>query len=261
MKNYLKIVFDLLNREDLTQADILSALNFDERKQLFLSSEITSTLNDLMKRCNSAGIKVFTDAEFNILHNDGVDLLDRGILLPKPIAREQFLNRENRYSNPATNANLNNLTSAERESLADALIDKLNEKFFYPRFANVANLIMKVENDVIKEQLLMKLLGNKATRKQIDDGSLAPIIATFKSDQYKQRWVRRIRRDYRYQVIETYSDEHKRVAHGLALDHGSQEEILLSLEDQEFVKKLALIPYFSKKVLLRIKDEGESYSL
>ena len=61
MKNYLKIVFDLLNREDLTQADILSALNFDERKQLFLSSEITSTLSDLMKRCNSAGIKVFTD--------------------------------------------------------------------------------------------------------------------------------------------------------------------------------------------------------
>ncbi len=260
MKNYLKIVFDLLKKEDLTQADILAALTFEERERLFYNSEQTYASYEFLKRCNEEGIYLFTDEEFKTLDAIGKTVVDRTPLVPKEVAKKQLLSA-NYDDLRVTNINFKIFDEDELIMFAKHFIDKINANgttYSNNTISVLITVLPLIKSDEVKDQILNTVVKNKTVKKNCSIlYHAADIAATFQDETYKNKWARRVKREYRSTIIKTFADEHKRVAHLLSLDKVSQQDVLLSLEDQELIKKLALIPSFSKRVLLRIKDEGE----
>ncbi len=249
MKNYLKIIYELSIKEDLTQEDIFNALNFGERKVLFLNDDISNIGKRLIDNCNKKNIFLFTNEEFDTIIND-LDIANSAFLIPKAIFLRKIHEEENFRKTLSDCPNFDLFTEDELKEIIIYFVE--NNINIYV----IEKLFQRLNTDDAKEEILSKIIDNKDKYKNRFGSWLSSLVSSLQSDTLKQKLLHYVRKNYRADVIKTFKDDHKKMVYSLPLDSPSRKQVLETLEDQDLVKKLISTPFFPKTIIKSIKDES-----
>ena len=278
-KNYFKIIHELLNKENLTQEDILKAFNFYERKQLFLSFGINNEIiYKFIKRCNKEKIFLFTKEEFNIINASGINHTSLVMLFPKEIFQESVQKGNYIGLSLKGNSNLLEFEAEELKTLVQMTIDNINLAnidnmvnrppsdfiFFKETFYSSIELIMEafksIRDDNFKEKILNEIINNLTKTKRykyLEKDYLCQLVSLFDNDYVKEKWFKRLKENEIFKVISTFSDDNKKISYLFTIGKNNRNQILLSLKDQDLIRRLIKNPFISKIVIMQIEDEKE----
>lgn len=256
-KNYLKVLYELYNKEDLTQKDIFDALTYSERSRLFVFERIGHyAVHDFIRLCNKKGIYLFTDKEFKDL-SDFSNLIFPDILIPKEI----FLSSINRSKEDnhslyqiANNVNLGKLSDDEIATIIESH-PKINNQIL--ESSMMLEFSKKLKSDELKDQYFKKFYDIKENRKRMDEFAFAEAIASFESDDFKKKWLRKVPDDERCDVVKTFKDDHQKLIYSLSYNGINKKKILASIKDQDLVRKALRNPVIDKFILICLEDEKE----
>ena len=247
--NYLKTIYDLLHKENLTENDIISSLDFDFRVKMFFEDSGTKDSLSLIYRCNKEKISLFTKEEFEKLEQTKGNIIYSSILLPKDVFLRQLLKGVSASTCYDDEINFNNLTEEDAEKVILNMID--TNIFDLPTVSKIFHLL---KDDYTKEELLNKLMDKWDIFEMSQQYYASKIICGFESDELKKKWMRHLFKGYRTRVIHGFQNDKKKIPYLFRGDKSYRENILMTFNNEEVLKKLLLMPNISKKGIIKIKD-------
>ena len=260
MKNYLKIIYDLKANDNLRQEDVFNALNYEERKDLFLGTVCNYTNYDFIDKCNNSGIFLFSYDEFKDLIAEGrtQSLIYSKLLIHPDLAVSMCIKAlDNDLSFQLSNDDVvKYLNDNDLKKLLVVFRTRiyLNDDDIH----NLGIILKMIRDDDFKDKFLEEMYSSgKIQKKSLAANLVFSVVKSFDSDEYKKKWLRKTKRSARPDVVVTLEDDHQKFMYSLPFNSENKEKVLLSFNDQKFIKKLVLTPSVSKKIITRIADEEE----
>jgi len=238
-KKYLKIIYDLMHKENLTQEDIFEAFNYAERKAIAFSDH-----KHFLNFINEKNIYLFSQYEFNELaKKDEYSLLYGDFIVPKDIILNLLLNQKPHHI----------ISKIHFKNFTDGDIKKLYNKYQDDsiQIEYMINMFFFIKDDKFKDEILKRLYDDDIFIASI----FVDIVKTFKSDKYKLKWLNELPKPYQNEVIASLENDSKKIIHSLKLNKKSRLKTLSSIKNQELLKKIVSMPFIPKELITNINDE------